>query len=55
MHGDALQEAKEMFERIKTISNVTSLNMGSIGPVLGVHTGPGLVGIAIIKEPFFTI
>ena len=40
MHGDALQEAKEMFERIKTISNVTSLNMGSVGPVLGVHTGP---------------
>ena len=55
MHGDALQEAKAMFEKIKALSNVTSLNMGSVGPVLGVHTGPGLVGIAIIKEPFFAV
>lgn len=55
MHGDAKQEAKEIFEKIKALKNVASLNMGLVGPVLGVHTGPGLVGVVIVKEPFFAV
>lgn len=53
MHGDALQEGKELFERFKPLTNITKLNFGSIGPVLGVHTGPGLVGFVMVQEPFY--
>lgn len=53
MHGDALHEGKELFERFKSLSNITELNFGSVGPVLGVHTGSGLVGFVMVKEPFY--
>jgi len=55
MQGDALAEAKEMIEKLKSFKNITKLELGSIGPVLGVHAGPGLIGIGIVKEPFYTL
>lgn len=54
MQGDALYEGKELLDRFKSLSNVTSLNFGSVGPVLGVHTGPGLLGFVMVKEPFYS-
>jgi len=50
-----LQEAKDLVEKLKQIKNVTKIDLGSVGPVLGVHTGPGLVGLAMVKEPFYQL
>ncbi|WP_461207159.1 DegV family protein [Clostridium sp. DL1XJH146] len=53
MHGGAEAEGKLLFEKMKTLQNITSLNFGQISPVLGVHTGPGLIGFIIAEEPLF--
>jgi DegV family protein with EDD domain len=53
MHGNAAQEAKQLMEKLKTIPNISDLKLGSVGPVLGVHTGPGLLAFAVIQQPFY--
>ncbi len=45
VHGNALEEAKELLEEIKSLTNVKETFFGQISPVLVVHTGPGLVGV----------
>lgn len=52
MHGGAVEEGKKLYDYLSTNPNITSLNFGDISPVAGVHTGPGLVGVVIVKEPF---
>lgn len=52
MHGGAKEDGKKLYDYLSTNSNITSLNLGDISPVAGVHTGPGLVGVVIVKEPF---
>lgn len=43
LHGNAIDEAKEVYERFShTIKNVSVLDITS---ALGVHVGPGLIGI----------
>lgn len=54
MHGGAKDEGEILFEKFKSLSNITSLNFGCISPALGVHTGKGLLGLIIVKEPFYT-
>ena len=45
-HGYAQEEADEIKERMKSyIDNATIFMEGQISPALGVHTGPGLIGI----------
>lgn len=41
VHGDAFDEAKELMEKIKALSNVKETFFGQISPVMVVHTGPG--------------
>lgn len=50
MHGAAEEEAKKLYEIFKSNSKVSYLGFGDISPVAGVHTGPGLLGIVIMKE-----
>lgn len=51
MHGDALEEAAKLYERVKELENVTEAVLGgAISPVSGVHSGPGLVGVILIEE-----
>lgn len=50
MHGASPGEAKEMIQRIKKEINVKEVFTGQIGPVMGVHTGPGLIGISFCPE-----
>ncbi|MEL7563387.1 MAG: DegV family protein [Dehalobacterium sp.] len=45
MHGDAKEEAKYIFDELKKITRIKSISFGEVGPVIGVHTGPGVVGI----------
>lgn len=49
IEGDALDTGTEMFNSIKDLNNVNTVNMATVGPALGVHTGPGLIGL-IIQE-----
>lgn len=52
MHGGAKKEAQDMVERIKDLPGISSLEFRQISPALGVHTGRGLIGIAV--ERMFT-
>lgn len=48
-HGDALEEMLEMKEEVNDlIKNAKIYSEGQISPVLGVHTGPGLLGIGVM-------
>ncbi len=47
MHGYAEKEALHIKEILSSLPNVKEMMLGQIGPALGVHTGPGLVGVCI--------
>lgn len=47
MHGYAEKEALRIKEILSELPNVKEMFFGQIGPALGVHTGPGLVGVCI--------
>jgi DegV family protein with EDD domain len=51
MEGRAHEEAKKVHETLSVLPNVTSIFFGGdISPVAGAHSGPGLIGMAIIEE-----
>lgn len=50
MHGGAYEEVKKFSESIAALPNITRLSFGEISPVAGVHTGPGLLGIIVVKD-----
>ena len=50
LQGGALEEGKNLYQAISKLPNITEINFGDISPVLGVHTGPGLLGIVIMQE-----
>lgn len=50
LQGGAIEEGKKIYESFKNMRNVTTLHFSDISPVLGVHTGPGLLGITVVKE-----
>jgi DegV family protein with EDD domain len=51
MDGNAPEETKKVFEGIKKMDNVVNVNFGgTISPVSGVHSGPGLIGVVLIEE-----
>lgn len=47
MHGFAEKEALRIKDILSELPNVKEMFFGQIGPALGVHTGPGLVGVCI--------
>ena len=50
VHGGAEDEANNIKEMIMPLlPNFNIFTDGQVSPVLGVHTGPGTVGIAIQK------
>lgn len=49
LHGEAKEDCAELYESIKNLGNINEILTGPIGPALGVHTGPGLIGF-IIQE-----
>ncbi len=46
MHADALDEAVRLRNRISSQFDCTELFITEFTPVMGVHTGPGLIGVA---------
>lgn len=52
LNGDAVEASDEMLPRLKeAIPNGELLLTKQIAPSLAVHTGPGLLGIGILKNP----
>jgi len=51
MHGAALEEGKALVETIMKMKNVQSMDLRQISPALGVHTGKGLLGICLQRNP----
>jgi DegV family protein with EDD domain len=50
LHGGAVNEAQDLFEKLKiAIPNLRKGFFTQISPVLGVHTGPGLVGVCFCE------
>ena len=50
MHGDAAEEAEALIHEVKKkIPQGFIAVRGQISPALGVHTGPGLVGICVLR------
>ncbi len=47
VHGGAEQEARKLWQKARQLPNIVELLFNQISPVMGVHTGPGLVGIII--------
>jgi DegV family protein with EDD domain len=52
LQGGALEKAKEVFDSFKNIEGLRNIYISHISPALGVHTGPGMFGIAyrIVSE-----
>jgi DegV family protein with EDD domain len=50
MHAQALEEAKELEAEVRRRFNCQRAFFGEVGPVVGTHTGPGLLGAAICPD-----
>lgn len=48
LHGQLADQANRLAELIREKVNVRKLEVLRISPVLGVHTGPGIVGLAVV-------
>lgn len=48
LHGRFAEKAEVMANELKARLNVAKLEVNRISPVLGVHTGPGIVGAAVV-------
>ncbi|MEN6460721.1 MAG: DegV family protein [Syntrophomonas sp.] len=46
LHGGAKKEAEEMLEKLRSLPNLKEIIFSDISPALGVHTGPGLLGVS---------
>lgn len=49
LNGGAREECQRLYERLKQLPNINELVSSDISPALGVHTGPGLMGVAFHK------
>ena len=48
LHGRFAEKAEILAGELKTRLNIDNLEVSRISPVLGVHTGPGIVGAAVV-------
>lgn len=46
LHGGASRECEKLVARLRKLPNIKELITSDISPALGVHTGPGLLGIS---------
>lgn len=50
-YGNCIDEAKELAETVKArFTHLKHFYFDEVSPVLGVHTGPGVIGIAVLKR-----
>ncbi len=51
MHANAPEDAQDLQERAHGLMNCREILVSEFTPVMGAHTGPGLLGIAYYSEP----
>lgn len=51
VHGAAPEEGQRLLERLKALLNIQEAFLSSVSPALGVHTGPGLLGVIACEIP----
>ncbi len=49
-HGDALQDALWLEKKLRNELNVKHVILSFIGPVIGSHTGPGIIGLVFLGQ-----
>ena len=54
MHGQAGEYAEELANGLRKTLNIAKLEILRISPVLGVHTGPGIIGAAVCPANLLT-
>lgn len=54
VHGQFQEKADALAELMRSKLNVAHLDVVRISPVLGVHTGPGIVGAGVVPMSHFT-
>jgi DegV family protein with EDD domain len=52
LHGRFAEKAENLASELKSRMNIAKLEVARISPVLGVHTGPGIVGAAVVPMEF---
>jgi len=50
MHGGAREEFQRLLEKLQHLPNIKELIASDISPALGVHTGPGLLGVCVVEQ-----
>jgi len=50
MEADAVEEAQKLSERIQSEFNCREIIVSQFTPVMGLHTGPGLLGVAFYTD-----
>lgn len=50
VHGGSQEDGMLLRETILKYSNISKMTFGNISPALGVHTGPGLIGLIILED-----
>ena len=50
LHTTTPEEAEALAERVKAACPSVSLIVGRFGPALGVHGGPGMIGLAVVER-----
>ncbi len=48
LHGRCVEKAEILANELKSRLNIAKFEVSRISPVLGVHTGPGIVGAAVV-------
>ena len=46
MQGNAMEKAKELYANLKPMDSLRNIYLCHVSPAMGVHTGPGLIGVA---------
>lgn len=49
-HGDALEDAQKVRDMIRERYGIENFCINSLGPVIGAHTGPGLIALFFMGE-----
>lgn len=50
LQGAAEAEGLQFMESIKNHPNIVELSLETVGPSMGIHTGPGVVGFALLEH-----
>ena len=50
LNGASYDEAVALYESVKSHTNISHISLEMIGATMGVHTGPGALGVCILEE-----